>query len=422
MTGPYRIPNVLVESYSVNTNTLNPGHCRAPGGPESTFAFDSQMDIIARRLRMDPLEIRLKNLVEEGDSVFGAEKLPKNAWRQALLAAVEKAGWGKKEKKPYHGMGVACGHWPGYSGLSNVVVSVHEGGSVKILSGAIDLTGTDTTFAQIAAEVLSVDLEDVTVTFADTDTALPAEGTWGSRTTYMMGSVVKRAAEEARAQLLRAAADDFGVSLDKLELADGKVRVKGNPSRSKTIAEVATWAQTTTGTIVGKASLADLPMQPVLCACVVELHVDPETGQITVDKMTIAADVGFAINPLEVEGQMEGGAAMGMAYGLLEEYLYDKDGKMLNPNWLDFRQPTALDTSKIDPIIVEEPTDTGPFGAKHIAEPPIIPVAAAIANAIEDATGVRVKEIPITPERLLKALKKQGEKQQAAPVGAGTPQ
>lgn len=408
MTGPYRLPNLLIESYSVNTNTLTPGAFRAPGGPESAFAFDSQMDIIARKLGLDPLEIRLKNLVEEGDFVFGGEKLPRNAWREALCAAAEKARWGNKKGKPCHGSGIACGHWRGYAGLSNVVVSVHEDGGVRVLSGAIDITGSDTVFAQIAAEVLGVDVADVAVVFADTDTALPAEGTWGSRTIYTMGSAVKRAAEEARAQLLQAAASDLGVSEEDLETANGKVQAKGNPQRCRTIAEAVGWVQQTTGSIVGRASLTDLPLQPVLCAQVVDLHVDPATGQVTVDKITAAADVGFAINPVGVEGQIEGGAGMGMAYGLLEEYVYDKDGKMLNPSWLDFRQPTAVDIGKIQSIIVEAPTDTGPFGAKHIGEPPIMPTAAAIANAIEDAVGVRVKEIPITPERLLKAIKEQG--------------
>jgi len=406
--GPYRIPNQESEGLNVATHTVAAGAHRAPGAPQALFACESQMDIIAGKLGMDAVEIRRKNLVNEGDFVAGALKMPRNGWRKALEEAADKSGWAQRKRRRNRGMGIACGPWDGATNISSAYVILDSDGTASVISGAVDVSGTDTSFAQITAETLGIRMEDVTVSLGDTDSTPYVDGSWGSRVTYAMGTVVKRAAEQVRKQVLGLAAKQLGEKAEDLEIVEGTIKSRKRPGKKMQLRELAQQALWEGGPLTGQASLSSLPSQPALAVQVAEVEVDRETGAVAVLKLTNAQDVGYAINPMSVEGQMEGAALTGMGYGLMEEYVYEEGPaagwRLLNPSFLDYRLPTSLDMPEIESVIVEEPTDTGPFGVKGVGEPPVIPTAAAIANAIEDAVGVRIKELPITRERVLRAM------------------
>lgn len=407
ITGPYRMDNVEVEVFGVATNTPPCQAFRAPGTPEVHFAVESQMDIIARGLGMDPYEIRLKNLVREGDFVFWSHVLPKTGWRKALQAAAESSGWKTRKRRRNHGWGMACGKWPCYAGRSHATVVMKTDGSVALLTGAVDVSGSHTSLAQIAAEVLGVDVRNVTVVLGDSQSTPPVHLSAGSRTVYGEGAAVKMAAEDLKAQLLEGAARELGVEKSELEVARGEIRSRRSPKKGIAISELARVMTFETGPLAGRGSIGDLPMAPGLAVQVAEVKVDPETGAVDVLRVTCAQDVGVAINPSTVEGQIEGAILQGVGYGLMEEYIYGEqpECRLLNPSLLDYRMPTSLDAPEVSCVLVEAPTEHGAFGARGIGEPPVIPPAPAIANAIEDAIGVRIRELPITPEKIVRALR-----------------
>ena len=407
ITGPYRIQHVEVECFGVDTDTPPPTAFRAPGTPEIHFAVESHMDAIAKALQIDPYELRARNLVQEGDFVFWSRTMPKTGWRKTLDAAAQRSGWKNRKKKRNHGWGLACGKWPCHAGRSSALVILNSDGSANVMTGAVDVTGSHTALRQIAAETLGLDFKSVTLTFGDSLSSPVNDISAGSRITYGVGAAVKKAAEDARAQLLEGAARALQLKPASLEIADGAIRSKRQPKKAIAISELVRLMNHETGPIMGRGAIADLPMAPGLAVQVAEVKVDPETGIVDVLRLTCAQDVGVAINPAAVEGQIEGAVLQGFGYGLTEEYVYGRqpDCRLLNPSFLDYRLPTSLDAPQIRCVLVEEPTEHGAFGARGIGEPSVIPTAPAIANAIEDATGVRVKELPITPERLLKALK-----------------
>jgi CO/xanthine dehydrogenase Mo-binding subunit len=283
------------------------------------------------------------------------------------------------------------------------VVQVNEDGTVSVVTGAINLSGTDTSFAQIAAESFGIPVERVTVQVGDTDSSPRNDGTHHSRVLFGVGEAVRRACEDAKSQMAETLANEMGAKADRIEIREGQVRAPG--AKPLPFGDAAGRAANYRGAIVGRASLTELPYSISSAAQVAEVEVDRETGQVEVKRLVCAQDVGFAINPMIVEGQIEGGASHGLGYALCEEYVYDQ-GKLLNPNFMDFRMPTSLDHPEFEVAMVEEQLDGGPFGAKGVGEPPTIPTAPAIANAIFDAVGVRVRQIPITPERLHREMKR----------------
>ncbi|MBT4500238.1 MAG: xanthine dehydrogenase family protein molybdopterin-binding subunit [Gemmatimonadetes bacterium] len=408
LRGLYRIPHVKLEGLGVRTNKPAPGAYRAPGAVQTAFARESQMDLLARELGMDPMALRMKNAVRKGDGSLGGKPLEKDWMRMTLRRAAEAARWGKRRLKRNQGMGIACGEWTNGSGPSNAFITVGEDGSVSLLTGQIDITGLHTSLAQIVAEEVGVSVERVKVTLGDTDmvpyTALSA----GSLATYSAGTAARQAGREARKRILSAAAEFLEVAEEKLELADGRVRVKRS-KRSVGLAELAASARrTAAGPISGQWVLGSVPSHPSYSVDIATVEVDTETGQVTLLGLLAAQDVGRALNPTQVEGQMQGGAIQSIGLGLMEGYRYG-DGQLLNPNLLDYPIPTILDVPDVETVLVEEPCSDGPYGAKGVGEPPIIPGAAAVANAIHDAIGVRVTELPITPERVLAALRQRAE-------------
>ena len=407
--GVYKIPHLKVDAYGVYTNKSGTTAYRAPGAPQAIFAAESQLDEIARRIGMDPIEFRLKNMREEGDLIPGGGKEPVVGYKETLKAVADAAGWWKREKSPNQGWGVAIGDWTNGCGPGGVYVSIHEDGSARIFHGSMDITGTDTAITQIVAEILTLPYERVTITRGDTDSAPYATGSGGSVVTFTMGNTAKLAAEDTRRRILELAAERLGIEIEALELKDGKVFVNDSDlPKSISLGELAAYSLNTKGgPIVGKGSFAQQSSTPALAAQIAKVEVDPETGRVKVLKMISSQDVGFAINPMAVEGQIEGGTVQGYAWAIMEEMQYDRNGNV-NPGFVDYRVPTSADLPTVESVIVEIPAPNGPFGAKGVGEPPITPTLATMSNAVVDAVGVRVNDLPIKPEKITAALHNNG--------------
>lgn len=434
----YRTPHVRVDGYAVYTNAQMGGAYRGYGNPQMTFALESQMDEIAAKLGMDPLEFRLKNIVQTGDLTAVGWKIASCGLGECLEKAAERADWRHKRAEAgegiskKRGIGLACMvHGSGYKAIvpadiSGAIIKAHDDGSFSLLVGASDGgTGAYTILAMIAAEELGVRLDDITVVPPDTDVSPVDLGSYASRVTQVTGHATKLAAADMKNQLFRVAAEMLEAAPEDLEAKDRQIRVKGSPERFVSFADVTGRGHYgPNGDIfIAKAGYdppeADFKdpetgygnMAPsyLFAAQVAEVEVDTETGQVEVLKMVAAHDVGKAINPMQVEGQIEGALHHGIGYGLTEEVVSDKTtGRVLNPNFLDYKILSALDMPKVETIIVEPIDPNGPFGAKGCGEPGLVPTAPALANAVYNAVGVRINDLPLTPEKILKALKEKG--------------
>ena len=404
--GPYNIPNHRVRSYAVYTNKIWAGSYRASGVADVTFAVESHTDIIARQLGMDPWEFRMKNILKEGDIAIQGGRVPRNGLTQTLEAIKDRMHW-PRQLEEGHGVGLAVCQWRSGSGPSTASISINEDGTLSLLTGSVDITGTDTVLAQIAAVVLGVDMQQVIVARRDTDIAPFTGPSGGSRITYSQGKAVQMAAEDARGKLLALAAERLQVTAEALACAGGRVYTLDNPERGYSLGELARLSNTSkAGPIMGTASLSSMPFAPVFNAQAAEVKVDKETGTVRIVRFVQAQDVGVAINPMAVEGQIEGGAVQGIGRALSEAVVI-QDGHIVNPSLTTYLMPLAPDIPAIENVLVEVPTEEGPFGARAVAEPPGFGPPAAIANAIEDAVGVRLKELPLSADHILRAL--QGE-------------
>ena len=418
--GWYRVPNVRMEGYTVYTNKQVCGPVRGPGGPQAAFALESHMDSIAARLGMDPIEFRLKNAPRAGDGIVGVPKLRDSSLGETLRIAAEKIGWGKVELKENQGIGFATGAWiEGAGPGGGAVVKVNEDGSATVHIGKVDY-GTAARFGipMIVAEELGIPTDDVTVLNVDTDASPWDAGTVGSRSMLVSGNAVKLAAEDARNQLLRMAASQLEASPEDLEIRDRQIRVKGTPSRSVPLASVATAAHNEIGDVIGrgyfdsKASQADErargSSQPFTThAALVE--VDTDTGNVKVLKYVAVHDVGFVVHPKAVDGQIEGAAAMSLGQALCEQVVHDDLGRTLNPTFVDYLMPTVNMLPRIEAVTVPGYPGAGPYGTKGAGEIGSVPPMACIANAIRNATGVRIHKLPLSPENVLRALREAGK-------------
>ena len=349
------------------------------------------------------------NMREEGDPVPAGGEEPKVGYKETLEAVADAAGWWDREADENQGWGVAVGDWTNGCGPGGVYVSVHEDGSVRIFHGSMDITGTDTAISQIIAEILTVPYESVTIRRGDTDSAPYSTGSGGSVVTFTMGNTAKLAAEDAHRRILELASERLNTNVENLELKDGAVHViSAEPPKSISLGELAAYSLSTTGgPIVGKGSFARQPSTPALAAQIAKVEVDPDTGRTRVLKLIASQDVGFAINPMAVEGQIEGGTVQGYAWAMMEEMQYNENGNV-NPGFVDYRVPTSADLPTVESVIVEVPAPNGPYGAKGVGEPPITPTLATMANAVKDAIGIRINELPIKPEKVVDALKNNG--------------
>jgi xanthine dehydrogenase molybdenum-binding subunit len=429
----YTCPNIKFEGYLVYTNKPVAGQIRGFGNPQHLHAVELQNDEIAEALGIDPMEWRLKNHIRVGDKYWmhagegPGSTLASCGLDECIRRGAERIEWIRKRKRPQNtrnvirkGVGMACmmhnsGHWPSDCS-SSAIVQMDEQGKFKLITGVTDHggTGIHTVLAQICAEELCVNMNEITVTATDTETTLYDAGSFASGRTYIAGKAVMEAAADLKHQLLKRAAKILKTRVSDLDIKDHKVYVKEDPDRRISYASLVHRMRHSKSprTIEGK-SIHYMPPgnAPPFAAQFAEVEVDTETGQVKVLKIVAAHDCGRAINPLICEGQVEGGIQFGLGYALTEGLIVDDTtGKALNPTFLDYKIFSARDMPRIEVILVESIEPTGPYGAKGIGEPPLVPTAPAIANAIYNAVGVRINEIPMTPEKVLKALRERYNK------------
>ena len=417
----YRWPSFDIRGFEVLTHKPSVAAYRAPTAPQTIFALDSHMEEIARRLELDPGEFRLRHLMREGDPMANDQPWQSNGAREVLTRLIEhplcktRAEWaasGRTDGRGLRGTGLALGGWiPGLQ-PTGATVRLNPDGSLSVLTGQVDIAGTNIALAQIAASAYGVDIDQVRITTGDTDSAPVTGLSAGSKTVYTVGAAVLGAAEDARRQTLEIAASELEASVHDLEIEDGKVAVRGVPSRFITLAQIGKKGNlymSKVPPVLGVSHPAFSLQAPAFAAQLARIEVDPETGQLTLRDFVVVQDAGRAINPLGVEGQMQGGAVQSLGFALTEGLDFAEDGRLLNPSLLDYRKLTAADLPSIETIIVEVPCPAGPFGARGVGEPPIVPAPAAIANAIRDATGARLTELPLTSERVAMALRECGD-------------
>jgi len=400
--GTYRLPAFELRGLEVSTNKAPVDAYRAPGATQAYFALESAMDELAEKLGMDPIELRLKNVSREGDLAADGSRWPSIASAEVLEAAkrhpVYAAPIGAGE-----GVGVALGAWGGARTPSAAGCRVDPDGTVAVTVGSPDISGTATGLAMIAAEAFGITPDKVRVEVADTATAPFSATSSGSQVTYSVGGAVYEAAREARRQLLEIATEELEAAPEDLEIVDGKVAVRGAPNRSVEIIELVRLSTDFMGRyrpIQASGRSAVQAASPMFTVHVARVSVDRETGAYRLLGYAAVQDVGKAINPPEVEGQIHGGAVQSLGRALGEGLVYDSDGQLKTASFLDYELPAADQVPDIDVTLVEVPSPVGPLGAKGVGEPPAIPGTAALANAVSRAAGVRVRDVPIDRARL----------------------
>ncbi len=429
--GPYRIPHVKVDGYAVYTNKPIAGSYRGYGIPQGAWAGEQQMDELARRLGMDPVAIRLKNIFVEGDLSYWGERLHAVGLKETLIKATEAIDWGKALPpiKPgiKIGKGFACIQKPTRSPTTSAAgVTVNAKGEVTVFAGTVEIgQGCNTILSQVAAEELKVPMDRVRMHQLDTDVIPYDASTTSSRSTYHMGNAVRRASIHAREQIMEAASPMLEVGVGEVDYGEGKVFAKDQPQQALSIGEVVRRKLGINGQVRGDGSYTyeigkDLDLETghsdhasafyMYATQAAEVAVDEETGRVRVLRMSAAHDVGKAINPLNCAAQIEGGVVMGIGSALHEEMVIDDSGKVRNPSFLDYHLVTSLDAPEMVPIIVECAEPEGPYGAKGLGEPGLAPTPAAIGNAVADAVGVRVYDLPLKPENVFWAIEKAKKK------------
>ena len=407
--GPYRIPHVEINSYMVYTNNVPCGHMRAPAKPQVAFAVESHMDMIAHELGMDPYEFRLKNVLRDGDVSPVGERWQDIRAEDTLRQAADAAGWGQPKAKPTVGRGMSISDQPPGSGESSATVRMNADGRAVLLMSLWDTgTGAHTILRQVVAEALTIPVEEVEIAIQDTD-AVPFEsGPGGSRVTYTAGHSALGAAHDLRDQLGGLAAEYLGSAADVMQLREGRFVDSTNGTKAMSIAEVAARSfQATSVPLEGSMTYTSPPAEVTsYCTQVAEVEVDPETGQVRVTKIVTAHDVGTVINPLTHQGQIEGGVIQGLGYAVMEE-MQTEDGRVSTVGLGDYKIPTIKDVPELVTVLLEPSAGPAPFDGKGIGESSNTPVAGAVANAVFDAVGVRITDLPVTAEKVLRALRGQ---------------
>ncbi|HKY08351.1 MAG TPA: xanthine dehydrogenase family protein molybdopterin-binding subunit [Candidatus Binatia bacterium] len=399
--GPYRIPNVFIEEKIVYTNKIPCGHMRAPGDPQGFFANESHMDVIARRLGMNPVEFRKRNLMRDGDVSPIGHAVPHIKSDEILDAAIESSGY-RRPKRKHTGRGMAVSQWLPLGGESHAFVSIDENGGVVVSTAMLDQgAGTHTAMRLVAAEELQLPLEKIRVATLDTSKVGSDTGIGASRGTRIFGNATRLAAAQAKERMLDAASVRLGVAKEELFLANGAVRSPTGQNLS--YGEI---VKLNGSEIRGHGFYKNFESGPeaALCIQVAEVDVDAETGQVHLTHFTTAHSTGTVLNPLMHQGQIDGGVVMGMGYALMEGLMID-GGSVVTTNFGENKIPSIQDIPALKTVIQEFPVGNGPYGGMSIGEPPVVPTAAAIANAVEDAVGVRIYDLPITAEKVLEALR-----------------
>ncbi|MGH8916306.1 MAG: xanthine dehydrogenase family protein molybdopterin-binding subunit [Acidimicrobiia bacterium] len=424
---PYVLGPTRVRCRSVYTNTAPTGAFRGVSGTHLVFAMERHMDSIAARTGMDRRQIRLQNLIDDGHVLLNGQELPDASILTEAFDAVEtRAPWSSAGREPLTGVGMAACIWLTNPMPGSVVMKLHKDGRLGVVTGATE-NGSGAVamgVTQIAAEELSLDVDQVIVSMPDTDTSPFDAGSQGSRTTHVVGRAVANAAVDLRQKVFEIAGAMLEASIEDLELRDGHVMVRGVPDSRLSLSEVATEATTQGKSIAATGAYATpQPKFDPTCATGLlfstfptptyhlhqaEVRVDPVTGNVEVLRYIVAQEVGRAVNPIGVHGQIQGGVAQGLGYALWENLDIDKSGRYRQRTLESYRLPLSTDVPRVESIILEHPDPAGPFGAKGVAEPPVVPVAAAIVNAISDAVGTPIDRIPVSPETVLDALERTG--------------
>jgi CO/xanthine dehydrogenase Mo-binding subunit len=402
---PYKIPNFFIEAFDVVVNKPKVAAYRAPGSPMAAFATESLVDELARMLGIDPIELRLKNAVTEGDRAPYGPAYGPIGLRQTLEAARTHPHW-TAPLAAGQGRGVGCGFWFNAGLSSSATISLNGDGSAAVTTGNPDIGGTRVAQAMMVAEELGIPVDRVRPIVGDTDTAGYTDVTGGSRVCYATGMAVIQAARDVRDQLRQRAAKMWDADVETVRWESGCALSmdEAGHQRSLSLVEVAAKLAHTGGPVIGRASVSAPMAGPAFSVHICDLAVDKETGRSTVIRYTALQDAGKAVHPSFVEGQMQGGVAQGIGWALNEEYVYDRSGVMENAGFLDYRMPVASDLPMIDTVIVEVPNPLHPYGVRGVGEVPIVPPLATVANAMRDATGVRFTDLPLSPSRVLDGI------------------
>jgi len=411
--GTYRIESLDLASYEVLTHRLPAGAYRAPGAPHAYFALELAMDTLARRLQLDPLEFRRRNVARGGDLRPDGKPWPPLGLAECLDHLQRHPLWAQRKPAPNEGFGVAAGGWGGGIQAAAAACRVNSDGSLTVQVGSVDISGTDTALALIAGEAFGVRADQVRIVHGDSDQVPFAGMSGGSKIVYTLGPAVLKAAEDARAQVLAIAAEHLEASIQDLVMADGRVQVRGVPTRAVSVGEIAELSMQFGGRylpVYGRGQSVIQQQAPIFGAHLAHVRVDPDTGRVQVLNYLAVHDVGRVINPPEVEGQIHGGVVQGIGRALWEQLAYSAEGQLLSTNFADYILPASSDVPNIMVALLEVPSPLGPYGAKGVGEPPCVPVAAAIANAVGDAVGRTPTMVPMTPEMVRQAAARAGER------------
>lgn len=400
---PYDLTNLKIEGYDVCVNKPRSTAYRAPAAPNATFSAETVLEEIAEELGIEPLEIRLRNAAVEGVLHSTGVKWPRIGLKATLEAARDHEHY-SAPLAPNQGRGVASGWWMNAGGLSSATLQINEDGTASVSEGSPDIGGSRTVMAMIVSEELGIPVDKVRPQVADTESVGYTGVTGGSRVTYATGWAVVNACRDAITQMRECAAQIWEVSRDQVEWSDGNAVLTGS-SKSLSLKEIAEESHSTGGMITSASSLNAPGAAAAFATHIADVEVDPETGRVLVTRYTVVQDCGKALHPSYVEGQMQGGAVQGIGWAINEEYIFNPDGVMENAGFLDYRMPVALDLPMIDTVIVEVANPRHPYGVRGVGEVPIVPPIAAIANAIYSAVGVRMTTCPMSPPRVLSAIK-----------------
>ncbi|MGE5218225.1 MAG: xanthine dehydrogenase family protein molybdopterin-binding subunit [Chloroflexota bacterium] len=399
----YRIPAIQVETLCAYTNQVPCTQTRTPGSPQTTFAVESHMDIIARELGMDPVAFRMKNLLDDGEATPFGQKLKGIVVKETLKKALDTAGW-KKPKAKNTGRGVAVYERPSGAGKSGAAITIESDSSISVNLGVPDVgPGIHTVVQQIVSEVLDLPRERVAIVVADTDSSPYDSGTGGSKSTNSVGTAAYQAVSEIKQKVVALAAARLGCSAEEIKSTNGRYAAPGQKALPFS-ALIRLAVEQNRGALT-HLSVYEPSRAPItsFAAQVAEVEVDPATGQAKVKKLTTVHDSGTVLNHLSYTGQIDGGVITGLGFALMEDNSL-VDGKMLTANLGEFKMATAADVPKLTTVLLESPNGPIPYQGKAIAEIPNVPTAAAIANAVQDAIGVRLFDLPLTAEKIYKAL------------------
>lgn len=403
---PYDLENVKVVGFDVVTNRPKVAAYRAPGAPISEYAVECVVDELAKTLGLDPIDLRLKNAAKEGTKAAYGPKFGPVGLIAGLEAAKAHPHW-SAPLGPNQGRGIASGFWFNIGGETTVQLQLNEDGTFNLMAGTPDIGGLRASLCMMAAEELGIDVSDIRPLIADTASLGYNFLTGGSRSTFSGGMAVVEAAKQVISQACARAAKLWELPVDAVTFEDGMVKPAGeNAGKHKplSLGDLGRLAGKTGGPIVGNASINAHGAAPSFGTHIADVEVDPETGRVSIIRYTVLQDAGKAVHPSYVEGQYQGGAAQGIGWALNEEYVYGEDGRMQNAGFLDYRVPVASDLPMIDTVIVEVPNPRHPYGVRGVGETPIVPPMAAIANAVENAMGIRFTELPMSPPKMLAAI------------------